>query len=75
MGIHVSADEREVTRAYNALDVELYRHARARFRRDIAAQGDAFAWEVRMFRSLNELHGKLRGLRSALMRRRGAITT
>jgi hypothetical protein len=73
LGIHLSAGEREVIRTCNALDVELYRHARARLGRDVAAQGDAFAWEVRMFRSLNALHGKLRGLRSALMRRRGAI--
>lgn len=73
LGIHVSADEREVIRAYNALDVELYRDARERFCRDVAAQGDAFAWEVRRFRSLNALHGKLRGSGSALMRRRGAI--
>jgi hypothetical protein len=67
----VSADEREVIRTYNALDVELYRHACERFGRDVAAQGDAFAREVRMFRSLNPLYGRLQGLTSARVRRLG----
>jgi Galactose-3-O-sulfotransferase len=69
----VTADEREVIGTYNALDVELYRHACERFRRDRAALGDVFAREVRMFSGLNALYGRLQGVRSTRVRRFGGV--
>jgi hypothetical protein len=70
----VPADEREVIRTYNALDVELYRHACERFARDVAAQGNGYAREVRMFRSLNPLYGRLQGLTSTRVRWLGGVS-
>ena len=50
------ADTRELIAAYNALDVELYRHARERFELQIARRGRSFARRVRTFSRLNALY-------------------
>jgi galactose-3-O-sulfotransferase len=52
----VSADVHQLIRSYNALDVELYRHGRERFDRQLAAHGSALTREIRLFRVLNRLY-------------------
>jgi hypothetical protein len=63
-------DVLELIRAYNTLDVELYGYARERFLREVAEQGRALALEVRVFRKLNPLYGKLQSLTSGSPLRR-----
>jgi len=47
----------DLIRAYNALDVELYKHARERVEVELARHGPAFARRVQMFKRLNSLYG------------------
>jgi hypothetical protein len=44
----------ELIQHLNSLDMKLYAHARARFERDVARQGDGFRIEVAALRSANE---------------------
>jgi hypothetical protein len=53
---------REVIEVHNSLDIELYRHARDRFRDLVAEQGERLDREVRVFRQLNALYGRLHGI-------------
>lgn len=67
-GDGASAEVRELIRAYNALDVQLYRHACDLFRRRVADQGNTFEREVRVFGLLNALYGRAVGLASSRAR-------
>jgi hypothetical protein len=60
---------REVIEAHNALDVELYQYARERFRAQIAEQADHFDRDLRAFRRLNALYGRLHSIASVSRRR------
>ena len=61
---------REAIFEYNALDLELYRHARERFEQQLAeAGGERFARQVRRFTRLNTVYGGVHRFGSAAKRR------
>ena len=55
-GDRLPPDVGDLIRIRNALDLELYEHARELFRRRVAEQGNAFRRDVRVFRMLNTFH-------------------
>jgi Galactose-3-O-sulfotransferase len=57
-GDRLPPDVRDVIRIRNALDIELYEHARELFRRRVSEQGNAFRRDVRVFSVLNMFHGR-----------------
>ena len=56
----------EVIRAVNQLDLELYRYAESRLENEVRSQGAAFAAELRRFKRLNGMYGRLHRHASAL---------
>ena len=61
----LSDETLRVIRAYNQLDLELYRHAEALLQEQVSCQGDSFESEVRAFKRLNALVGRGRSLMSS----------
>ena len=60
----LSTEAREIIEAHNSLDVELYRYACERFRRDVAEYGARFRRDEWISKQVNAVYGRLQGLSS-----------
>jgi hypothetical protein len=71
----LNQDTLETIRAYNELDLELYRYAEGRLENDIRSQGPEFATELQRFKRLNGTYGTLHRLASAARRGKAEQTS